>query len=262
MYYGNPSTLEPSANSTYGSQQVWSNGYKAIWHLDNVSKLQDSTGAHNGTAYGNPTNDSSGIGGSIAFGGAGDYINTGVFGANTVDFGNSDFTASFWVKAKSTSTGALASKGTDDTNWSWDKKQFFFSNTAVAGNGVRPTLVGYADDWINTVSTITPGAWNLVTFSRIESSNTNYIYINGTAVAITGAFNLRSNSDDPTWYFFLGRRISTDVTPNEDFYGSMDEVHLSNVTRSGNWISTEYNNQSAPGTFSTLGSEELVSRSF
>ena len=101
-----------------------------------------------------------------------------------------------------------------------------------------------------------------MTFSRIESSNTNYIYINGTAVAITGAFNLRSNSDDPTWYFFLGRRISTDVTPNEDFYGSMDEVHLSNVTRSGNWISTEYNNQSAPGTFSTLGSEELVSRSF
>jgi hypothetical protein len=35
----------------------------------------------------------------------------------------------------------------------------------------------------------------------------------------------------------------------------MDEVRVSDVARSADWIATEYNNQSSPGTFCALGSE-------
>jgi hypothetical protein len=36
----------------------------------------------------------------------------------------------------------------------------------------------------------------------------------------------------------------------------LDEVRVSNIARSAGWISTEYRNQSAPGTFYTVGAEQ------
>jgi hypothetical protein len=38
----------------------------------------------------------------------------------------------------------------------------------------------------------------------------------------------------------------------------LDEVQLSSSLRSAAWISTEYNNQSSPGIFITLGSENCA----
>jgi hypothetical protein len=42
---------------------------------------------------------------------------------------------------------------------------------------------------------------------------------------------------------------------NDIMLGSLDEVRVSNAVRSADWIATEYNNQSSPATFYTLGSE-------
>ena len=39
------------------------------------------------------------------------------------------------------------------------------------------------------------------------------------------------------------------------FSGSIDEVRLSYTARSADWIKTDYNNQSSPGTFITMGTE-------
>lgn len=36
--------------------------------------------------------------------------------------------------------------------------------------------------------------------------------------------------------------------------GSLDEIRLSNVARSASWITAEYNNQSSPSTFYSVGS--------
>jgi len=55
---------------------------------------------------------------------------------------------------------------------------------------------------------------------------------------------------------------------NDRWYdGRMDEVRVSNIMRSDAWISTEYNNQSDPDNFYTLGPEimfalEIVKRAF
>jgi len=37
--------------------------------------------------------------------------------------------------------------------------------------------------------------------------------------------------------------------------GMLDEVRISNVARSADWILTEFSNQSDPGSFYTVGSE-------
>ena len=44
------------------------------------------------------------------------------------------------------------------------------------------------------------------------------------------------------------------------FNGIVDEVRISNSVRSPDWIKTEFNNQSSPGTFYSLGGEELAPR--
>jgi hypothetical protein len=42
------------------------------------------------------------------------------------------------------------------------------------------------------------------------------------------------------------------------FPGSIDEVRISHFARSSSWISTQFNNQSSPSTFHTIGSEENI----
>jgi hypothetical protein len=38
-----------------------------------------------------------------------------------------------------------------------------------------------------------------------------------------------------------------------------DEVRVSNIVRASGWLNTEFNNESSPGTFYTLGSEQTGS---
>jgi hypothetical protein len=42
---------------------------------------------------------------------------------------------------------------------------------------------------------------------------------------------------------------------DRNYIGAIDEVHISNVALSNDWIKTEYNNQNSPGTFYTIGSQ-------
>ncbi len=53
----------------------------------------------------------------------------------------------------------------------------------------------------------------------------------------------------------LGR---DDINAGRLWNGWIDEGRVASVARSANWITTEYNNQSAPGTFETLGTEVAI----
>ena len=44
-----------------------------------------------------------------------------------------------------------------------------------------------------------------------------------------------------------------DIIGGQYFNGSLDEVRISNTVRSADWIATEYNNQSSPSAFYTIG---------
>jgi len=48
------------------------------------------------------------------------------------------------------------------------------------------------------------------------------------------------------------------LTGGRFWNGMIDEARVASVARSTDWITTEYNNQSAPGTFATLGTESGV----
>jgi hypothetical protein len=46
------------------------------------------------------------------------------------------------------------------------------------------------------------------------------------------------------------------VAESFQFNGSIEEVHISNSARSAGWITTEYNNQSSPSTFYSVGGHQ------
>jgi hypothetical protein len=50
----------------------------------------------------------------------------------------------------------------------------------------------------------------------------------------------------------------TGAGTNDDFNGIIDEARVSNIIRTGAWITTEYNNQSAPSTFFSLSPEQTL----
>jgi hypothetical protein len=55
-------------------------------------------------------------------------------------------------------------------------------------------------------------------------------------------------------------RLGRHATSTTQFLnGSLDEFRVSNIARSADWIKTEYNNQSSPGTFHSLGGEQTFS---
>src|SRR5439155_8372487 len=96
--------------------------------------------------------------------------------------------------------------------------------------------------WTSTSYTIPLNTWTHLEF--VSTSSTLTVYANGSQVYSTSSdhfSNLNSYFDLATW----GQSVGW-------FHGSMDELRVSSTNRSGDWITTEYNNQSSPSTFYSI----------
>ena len=81
------------------------------------------------------------------------------------------------------------------------------------------------------------------------SASRMYLRLNNTAYSdVAQSGNLRQNSNN----IKIGNHATGGDNP---FDGIIDEVRISSIARSNAWLNTEYNNQSDPATFFTLGSE-------
>src|SRR5205823_10016443 len=81
-------------------------------------------------------------------------------------------------------------------------------------------------------------------------------YVDGVAQTIT-----QTVSDNPASANFGNYIVHFMAQSDETVFWPatyLDEVRLSSSTRSAAWITTEYNNQSSPGTFITIGSESCA----
>ena len=104
-------------------------------------------------------------------------------------------------------------------------------NGSLIESGIVPTL----NQWHHVV--------------EVSNGVNVYFYVDGAWVATkTGG----PGSVLTGTHFDLGR----EQLYGENFSGILDEARLSNVARSADWIAAEYNNQSSPATFYTLGAED------
>ena len=134
---------------------------------------------------------SAGVGGSMYFDGAGDYLQFAT--SNDFAFGTGDFTIEFWVYLTSgvnTVTGLNIYEPRTTTN---QIAPLLYVNTS-SGNSIRFFVNGA--DRING-GTVTTNAWNHIALSRVSGITT--LYLNGTATGspYTDTNNYITNTNRP-----------------------------------------------------------------
>jgi hypothetical protein len=257
MWYGN-SDVSTSQEDIVG---VWDSNHIMVQHLKETSGNHiDSTSNDNDTTTVSVTTQGSATGkinGSTDFeDGDSDYMLVG--DDNTLDI-TGTITLEAWINPETIagSHRTLFSKGRN-TN----------GNTAVVNYAFRVTsdskLAFYYNDGSNwhvfnsNAQTLTLGSWAhvAVTYTFGTGSSLKY-YLNGSDV--TSGSWVMGNGNSATAANALDLGIGKiqwgTSTGIEKFDGILDELRISKSIRSGEWIATEYNNQSSPSTFYTMGSE-------
>lgn len=241
IYYGNPSVSGYSVSSTYGRNNVWSNNYAAVYHMNNVgTTIVDSTGNNltgtKGPATAAPTEVVSPRG-RAQFCDGNDYIEFG----DVLDVGNRNWSIATWYQP--TTAGAL------NSSILYNKEN---SYEASAGGGYHTYAWQPHWNWDGGTSfTTASGTWAYAVVTYNHASQV--MYKNGLNVysrAQTGDMN--SNSEQLQF-------CARGNTGHSSFFtGNLDDLRMSSTSRSAGWIYTEYNNQSNPTGFYSVSAEEII----
>ncbi|HKO44532.1 MAG TPA: DUF2341 domain-containing protein [Pyrinomonadaceae bacterium] len=255
LCYGNSSITTDQSNKT----GVWDSNFKGVWHLPNGSSLSanDSTSNANNGSISGAVAAAAKVGGGGDFNGSSNYIDVK---AGKVDSSTTTGTVSAWVRISALDTnGAVLGYGgaaaTAPPMWGVyvrevsSNRYFAVSGRATAGatfNTVRGSTV------------LAANTWYYVTYS--SNGSTWKIRLNGaTAETLTAVLGTNSGQwigditpTTPDKSVMGGVYAGGGYSSANFWHGLLDEVRLSNIERSDDWVATEYNNQSSPATFYTI----------
>jgi len=253
MYYGNSGASAYAEDATYGSQNAWDSNFLAVFHLSGAAygNILDSTANnHDATGEGGtPVYDSAGqLGEGIDFDGSGEYV---TFGDDDdfSPFTQQAFTVEVWADFDiSSAHQAPISKG--------DSGTFEFAVNYINLTNRRlefSTYISNGNVHINQSdgATISTGQWYYIagTISDAhQTSSTQNLYIDG-SLANNYTNNQTNSMSNTTSSLQIGERDDAAL----DFDGTADEVRLSSVVRSADWIATTENAIRSPVTFSSFG---------
>ena len=243
MYYGNP-----SAPSQQNPTAVWDANYTMVQHLEETSTANrfDSTiNSNNGVAYGGVVKSSNGkIDGADNLDGVDDYISISNSPSLNPVFA---ITIELWINLGSTANYInLASKGS--------YSQYYLR--AGASQGYIYWYVKFSDNSTKAIEGNIGWKWNIwhyLVATADTQIGTIKVYLDGVE-KLNGTF--------PT-----GKTIISTTNPllisdssQRRIKGAVDEVRISNTTRSAAWIQTACNNQKDPTQFYIVGGEESRSQ--
>ncbi len=276
MYYGNSQVAAP----TETPRAVWDAGYVGVWHLGeagagNVNEYRDSSGYdnHGRGGRGAPAATPMRVaGGQIGYGqhfgnadGTYDFIDDGDDG--TLRMTGNQITLEAWLRhsiAVNAAHGTPPSTGNpygilNVKGWNDGYSLWLLANTGSCGAGITHPCLAFnlpgLTHEVKTPSTapLGPNQWHHVVATY--DGTTMRVFVDGGgqgALAKTGNIS-PSVGGESVW---IGHGDQPD---NRDwsgqFEGDLDEVRISRVARSASWITTEFNNQSSPGTFYAVGAE-------
>jgi len=246
LFYGNSSITSDQANKT----AVWDANYVGVWHLPNGTTLSsaDSTNNANAGTITGATASSGQIDGAASFSGGQDVS----IGANA-GIQPSNLTLSFWFNRGSSSQGSYAhvlEKGTDQHGAPYGSYFAQFQGTDSTSIFVGLGFTDNSDDgWAAPTGSIAANTWYYLTMTY--DGNSIKVYQNGTLMYSHA--NTRTIFYDGT-PLTLGANNTGSGGFEEYLNGIVDEVRLSKVGRSADWIATEYKNQSSSSSFALVGS--------
>ncbi|PIA80060.1 hypothetical protein BFR04_00025 [Gaetbulibacter sp. 4G1] len=253
IWYNKTGEVQPITTDTYGSQTVWSNSYASIWHMEEdpssiIPQIKDSgSNLNSGITEGSmESNDliNSQIGRGLELNGTNQFVNVG--NSSSLNL-TSSLTISGWFNPTSFHPFYLMAKRAETVNSGYnilfqkypDNRLTYYDGTTI--HHTTPPLLYNENQWNYVVIKIN-AAGTGVTF-----------FLNGVFSTEITALTL---PDGLAQNLYLGTR-SNGVSHRLN--GSLDEIRVSNIERSNNWILTEYNNQSNPSTFAVAGTPEAIS---
>ena len=279
MYYGN-ALITRDTETPAG---VFDAGYVGVWHLGEtgsaaIAEYRDSSAFTNhgrggrGVAAATPAR----IAGQIGFAqnfnnGDGTYDFVDVGNDGSLNISGNQITLQAWVRHNivinaahgtppqtNTPYGILAHKGWDSGYSLWLQGDDFQCTGSAANPCVVSNMPGRSGLGLDTDMAVGPagGGWRHV--ATAYDGATQSIYVDGVLQASqpkTG--NIPPSAAEPNVYIGHGD-LPENVAWSGQFEGGIDEVRVSNVARSANWILSEYRNQSAPAGFYAVGGETVA----
>jgi hypothetical protein len=240
LFHGNA-----AAADAQNPPDVWSNGYKGVWHLDSTTGTEpSSTGVHDGTVV-----VSSGAGPANAPGYIGDgrlFANNGYITARDEDVaaGQSSLdepdtiAVTFWMQADPGNASYQRNMSKRTGSDFWETQRNGSSNgmsvridTSGGFNQVKP--IGgsaYDGDWHFAAFSLDAGAWR----TRLDGGSNQGGYSHGAGFGNTQDLHMGSFSGGGT-----------------PWRGALDEVRFSNVARSAEWLEGQWRTQSGQLSFVT-----------
>jgi hypothetical protein len=234
--YGNTAISTSQENIT----DVWSNSFREVYHFPDGTTLtaNDSTSLNNDAGT---ITSVTAVAGKIDGGGSygtGSII-TGF--PSILSTANTTRTITAWVKRDNSTRGGIvgtrhntAGKGfVFTTNFGGVAGALTYFNTG--GGLVDGTAAGMPlDDWGYAAAT-----WG---------SGSGEVFMNGASVTT----NTGGNDTAPNGNGHIGCENHTGTQP---LNGDLDELRIATVKRTSDWLTTEYNNQSSPSDFYSIGAE-------
>jgi hypothetical protein len=243
--YGDASiSTDPNTDGTYGATSVWDANYKGVWHLPNGTTLtaNDSTvNGNNGTLSATPP---------VA------TVDGKIDGAASFDGTHNDITSTGLASVFDSSIDHEGTISIFFNSTSWISPQTYPALFMAYGNGYNQILIGrhpsYGLRYLHVaggttqeidITTPSTGAWHKATFSWSATNNQIKAYLDGVQQGstlpgpITKTWSIDSISvggtagQDPITYYY------------SDFVGSLDELRISSIARSADWIADEFANQ-------------------
>ena len=245
IYYGNAAVSDYAVTDTYGRNNVWDTNFLAVYHLNEApsATVIDSTGNADGTANTMDYTDliTAQVGNGLSFDGNSDYVGM----ADKADF-SGNFTISQWVNPAQTQlqySNIIRKHAANNGGWGIEQNStntnqyycFYVTNTnTFQGNPITTTL--------------THSTWQK--FDCILNGTTLKHLVNNSQTATGTVTGVPASTVSE---FVIGKWSNNTA---RYFNGSLDEIRLSDIARTDDWLSTEYNNQNSASTFYAVGTQE------
>lgn len=251
-FFGDAAVNTQQNTGSFSPSNVWDTNYKGVYHLGDGSSLntQDSTSG----GLGNGTN----IAASATSGkndGAGSFSagSKGIGLANpTVHY--SSITLEAWFQSTTLTppdgnsfiVGKGFELGTSSIEYELScgrtSGKMTFSCYNGSFHGVNPSSASFTTNtWTHVVGTFDGTNWKLYVNGSIDTTVSD-------ATHPTNSVNYSIGFDD-----FSGN--------NERLSGKIEEVRISNIARTADYVTANYNNQNAPTTFVIMGATTANSAS-
>ena len=258
MYFGNPGAADQQ-----NGPGVWDGNYAAVYHMSQspAGAIYDSTSnhldltSHGGMGGGNFV--SGRVGNAITFDGNDDGLNS------SSTFTTTSFTLEAWVRNNNTLFWGLRSgnyrENIVDIYDPNDQGNFYREFAAFRNGGFNYGRITMCDKSTETVimGSQSGTAWHHVVANHNSDSPGPRGYLDGAITAYTPTASWSSITARAA----IGAWAKNSAEWNDFWWGAIDEVRISKISRTSSWISTEYQNENSPSTFYTIGARESPSTS-